>query len=133
MIGLDSNVLVRYLVRDDPTQFSAAEELVDSAAGAGTPLFIGTIVLAEVVWVLESLYGHGRDAIAEVLDTLLLIDALVIERRDDVRRALALYREGKGDMADYLLGAIHSAHGCEYTVTFDRALRGSDLFRVLET
>jgi predicted nucleic-acid-binding protein len=132
MIGLDTNVLVRYLVRDDTAQFTAAEEVIDSAAGAGTPLFIGTIVLAETVWVLESLYHHGRDAVADVLDQLLMIETLVIERRDDVRQALALYREGKGDLADYLLGAIHAAHGCDHTVTFDRALRDSALFRVLE-
>jgi predicted nucleic-acid-binding protein len=130
LIGLDTNVLVRYLVADDEAQASKAVAFVENVVGSGERLYINSVVLCELVWVLESAYHHSRTDIAATLEKLLLTDALEFERRDEVWAALAEYRDERGDFSDYLIGRINASDGCGQTVTFDRALR-ADLFRIL--
>ena len=129
MTGLDTNVLVRYFTRDDPRQFRAAARLFEEIAQTGG--FVNVIVLCELAWVLESAYGLGREAIANVFRTLLDTAQLSIEDRDLVARAVDEFREGKAGLSDYLVGVKNRAAGCDVTVTFDRALRASEAFRVL--
>ncbi|MBI4538209.1 MAG: type II toxin-antitoxin system VapC family toxin [Gemmatimonadetes bacterium] len=131
MIGLDTNILVRYLVRDDKKQFARAESAIRRATDQGDSLFISAIVLCELVWVLESAYGFPREDVARVVETLLLTDRMEIEHRDHVWGAWRPYRDGKGDLSDHLIGRIHRAHGCERTITFDTALRGDPLFELI--
>jgi predicted nucleic-acid-binding protein len=131
MKGLDTNVLVRYLTLDDAVQAAAATEVIEGAARTGESLFVSSVVLCEVVWVLEAAYRLGREQILSTLDTLLRTAQLRFEDKDVLWHALADYREGRGDFADYVIGRSAVAAGCASTVTFDRSLTASVLFEVL--
>lgn len=132
MRGLDTNVLVRYLVRDDKRQAERASAYIREVTTEGENCFINGIVLCELVWVLEAAYGFTRKEIAGVLEKILVTKQLEIERKDIVRQALSYYAGGKGDFADYLIGRINYEQGCDLTVTFDRSLRNAPGFEVLE-
>jgi predicted nucleic-acid-binding protein len=129
VIGLDTNVLVRYLTQDDPAQAVKAARVIESAEAAG--LFVSAVVVCELVWVLEESYDQKREQIAQVLERLLLSGQLVFENKDLLWLVLADYRQGKGDVADYVIGRLADRAGASETVTFDRGLKGSELFRLL--
>jgi len=131
VIGLDTNVLVRFLTQDDAGQSRRANRLVAESADRGEPLHISTIVLCETVWVLRWAYRVGKPDILRTLTRILDTAQFSIEDPDACREALALYTDGQGDFSDYLLGASNRRAGCSATATFDRKLRRSDLFRVL--
>lgn len=131
MIGLDTNVLVRYLVADDPAQTRAVRDLVHGAADREEPLFVGSIVLCELVWVLESAYGHGREQVAQVLETLLLTEQLTFEDRASTWRAVSRIQAGSADFSDFLVGEVARAAGCDRTATLDGALEGEEGFELL--
>lgn len=131
MNGLDTNVLIRYLTLDDATQGRIASGVFDRAAASGELLFITSIVLCEVVWVLESAYGYARAEVELALDAVLRTAQLSFSDKDVLWQALGDYRNGRGDFADYLIGRQGVAEGCESTLTFDRDLSGSALFEVL--
>ena len=130
MRGLDTNVLVRLLTRDDPRQASAADNFIDDCAERREQVFIGVPVLCELVWVLRS-DGFPRSQIAESLESLLARQMFRVDRENLVRVALDRYRNGKGDFADYLIGVIADDAGCRDTVSFDRDLKGAQGFTVL--
>ena len=132
MKGLDTNVLVRYLVGDDRSQTGRAVAFIGEATARGGTCFINTIVLCETVWVLESAYGYGRDEIAAVLEKMLATRQLEFESKELVRAAVSDYRAGSGDLADFLIGRVNAAYGCDCTATFDRKLKKSPLFELLE-
>jgi predicted nucleic-acid-binding protein len=132
MIGLDTNVLVRYLVKDDKKQAERAAAYIRKATAGGESCFINSIVLCELVWVLESAYGYEKTEIAGVLEKILVTKQLEIESKDIVRQAVHDYRHGSGDLADYLIGRINQARGCEHSATFDRALKNSPAVVVLD-
>ena len=132
MIGLDTNVLVRYLVKDEKKQAARATAYIRKAIDEGEMCFISSIVLCELVWVLESAYDYERKEIFSILEKILLTKQLEVESQDMVRQAVHEYRQGSGDLADYLIGRTNQAHGCGHTVTFDRALKGSPHFVVLD-
>lgn len=133
MIGLDSNVIVRLLVGDDPTQAEQAKRFVDERCTPESPGFINCIVLAEVVWVLSTCYGYRRSEIANALDSLLAGQDRVIEAYDDVSAALDDYRSGRADFVDSLIGHINRTRGCEATATFDRrAVKLDELFLMVQ-
>jgi predicted nucleic-acid-binding protein len=129
--GFDTNLLVRYLVKDDPAQAEIVDEVIASAAEAEEAVFLNAIVLCESVWVLESGYELGKQVIADALEKLLLTRQFEIDRRDVVWRALDRYKTGKGDFSDYVIGESNALGGCVTTQTFDRALRGERGFEVL--
>ncbi len=131
MIGLDTNVLVRYLTQDDPTQTRRANALINGVLDRSDRCAINVVVLCELVWVLGDAYGLDRATIASTLEQLLDTAEFVIEERDIAYHALSDYRRGPGDFADYVIGRGNRHAGCDETATFDRALRGSDLFRVI--
>jgi predicted nucleic-acid-binding protein len=129
VIGLDTNVLVRYLTQDDPVQASRATRIIDNAGPA--ELFLNSIVVCEVVWVLEDVYRLKRHDIATTIQKILQTAQFAFEHKDLLWRALADYQHGKGDLSDYLIGHISQAAGCSHTLTFDNALKGSAMFRLL--
>ncbi len=131
MIGFDTNVLVRFLVRDDPVQAARVDGLVEECLDSGEEILLNGIVLCETVWVLESAYGFSRSVVGEVLEKILLTRQLEVEDREGVWRALGRFRKGRADFADYLLGERNSALGCPRTATFDRALEGEEGFVLL--
>ena len=132
MTGLDTNVLVRYLVKDDKYQSEKASDAVKKVASSGGTCFINHIVLCELVWVLESAYGYPKEEIVNVIEKILITKQFEIESKDIARQALHDYRIGNGDFADYLIGRTNHARGCDATLTFDRALKNNLSFAVLE-
>jgi predicted nucleic-acid-binding protein len=131
MIGLDTNVLVRYLTRDDPAQFARASAFIESATGRGEQLLVNAAVLCELVWVLDSAYGYSRQEIAGALERVLATAQFDIERLDEARQALSDFRNTKADFSDALIGRINLALGAGHTVTFDRGLKAVETFRLL--
>ena len=123
MIGLDTNVLVRYFTQDDPVQSRIANAFI-ARLSVGEPGFVSVIVVTEVAWVLESVYGLSDMEIAAVIEQLLQADALVVDCEKEVYTALAALRNGMGSFADALIAALSARAGCSATVTFDlKALR----------
>jgi predicted nucleic-acid-binding protein len=131
MIGLDTNLLVRYLTKDDPAQFAKARRLIEQAVSGEQRLFINTVVLCELTWVLESAYGYTRTEIGDVLERMLTTAQFEIERAHESRLALADFKGTRADFADALIGRINRLHGAVRTATFDRDLKGLDTFDVL--
>ena len=120
MIGLDTNVLVRYLVKDDVAQARTAADVITQNCTRENPGFINRIVLCELVWVLESGYHYSRETIADVLEKVFRTTQFQIEDVQIAWTAFRLYQKGKPDFADCLLGTVNRHHGCAYTVTFDQ-------------
>jgi len=119
MIGLDTNLLVRYLTHDDPTQTAAALRVMNSLS-FDSPGFLSLIVIAELVWVLAISYRYQKKEIEQVLESLLRTKELVMERADIVSQALRAFGAGRADFADYLIERCAHAAGCEFTITFDQ-------------
>lgn len=131
MKALDTNVLVRYLVQDDPSQGRRAAAYIEGAASAGDQILIGNIVLCETIWVLDSAYGYSKSDIEGAIEKLLQSATFQFEVKDLIVSAFEDYRSGKFDFADCLMGRIHAAFGCDRTVTFDAALRKLPTFQLL--
>jgi predicted nucleic-acid-binding protein len=128
MIGLDTNILVRLLVGDDPAQTTQAQQFVQARCTRESPGFISCVVLAEVVWVLASAYDYRRSDIAAAVESLLVGEDRVVEHQDEVQAALEDYKSGRMDFTDALIGRINRARGCEATATFDRKAAKVDGF-----
>ena len=132
MKGLDSNVLVRYLVQDEPRQAALATRFIESQCTAESPCFIGQIVLCELAWVLESNYRQSRVEIASVIEQLLQVGQLEVMEPDIVWRALHDYKNSNADFPDHLLARINESKGCVTTVTFDKKAANQPLFQGLK-
>ena len=127
MTGLDTTVLLRYLLRDEPAQAArAARELERDER-----FLIGSLVLCEVVWVLETGYGFSRAEVGATLEKILATAQFEIEDKDLARAALDDVRRSAADFSDCLIGRRNRAAGAAETVTFDRSLRGLEGFRFL--
>lgn len=131
MKALDTNVLIRYLIQDDVAQGQRAAAFIQAADSRDEQIFIGNIVLCEMVWVLDSAYGYAKSEIADALEKLLQAAAFKFEGKDIVRTALEEYRGSRVDFADCLIGRINQGLGCETTMTFDSALRKIQTFEIL--
>jgi predicted nucleic-acid-binding protein len=131
MIGLDTNVLVRYLTQDDPTQSRRANSVIDRAIAGSEQVHVDTVVLCELVWVLRSAYGYDRTTVADTLIKLLETGQLSVDDRDRLREATQRYAKGPGDFADHVIALRNRSAGCDTTLTFDRNHRKSDLFTLL--
>jgi predicted nucleic-acid-binding protein len=119
MIGLDTNVLVRFLVRDDARQFERARRLIRWEADRGEPVLISLLVLLETEWVLRSRYTLSKEEIADTVSALLDAADVRFESEPVVEQALYLWRDSAADFADCLVGAHHRSLGCEATASFD--------------
>lgn len=129
MIGLDTNVLVRYLTGDDEQQWQRAADLIQQ----NQPCFIANIVLCELVWVLKGAnYRFQKEEIVKALEAMLHSAAFEFENRSTVDQALQGYKQGKADFSDYLIGAVSRQAGCTETASFDGKLKGEKGFRSLE-
>ena len=122
MIGIDTNVLLRFYERDNPPQYeSAGRAIRDHAA-----VFVNELVLLEFVWVCQSTYRLDRAEIHRRLKAV--VDAAEFEfaRRESIERAIDVYGARKSDFADCLIGEINRHHGCETTLTFDESAAKAD-------
>jgi predicted nucleic-acid-binding protein len=131
MIGLDTNIVVRYLTHDDPAQTTAAVSVMDSLS-SDSPGFLSLIVIAELVWVLETSYRFKKKEVEQVLEALLRSKELVIERAEIVAQALRKFSASRADFADCLIERSAHAAECQHTVTFDRnsAAAGMKLLQI---
>jgi predicted nucleic-acid-binding protein len=120
MIGLDTNVLARLFVDDDPAQAVAARRFFVDRCTPEEPGFVDRVALCELVWVLSGVYGYGRAEIADVIDRLLASRDIKLEDDDVVSSASTTYRKGGIGFADALIGGVNRARGCSGTATFDR-------------
>src|SRR6201993_2022309 len=119
MIGLDTNVVVRYLTHDDPAQTASAMRVMNSLS-FDSPGFLSLVVMAELVWVLAISYRYQKEEIEQVLENLLRTKELLIERADIVSQASRAFKAGRADFADYLIERFAHAAECEVTITFDQ-------------
>lgn len=120
MIALDTNVLVRYVVQDDKAQAARATRLIEDECSEDTPAFITTIVLVELLWVLESCYSSTRSQLANIVEQVLRTRQFLVQDADIVWQAVRRFKAGKADFSDCLIDAVARASGCELTVTFDK-------------
>jgi predicted nucleic-acid-binding protein len=131
MIGLDTNVLLRYLVQDDPAQSRRATEIIENRLTLQDPGFVSLVTVVEIVWVLKSLFGRSRQEIAGDLEMILAADTLEVQNELEVYQAVVALRSESGTFEDALIGALGTWRGCLTTVTFDRKaaqkLRGYSL------
>jgi predicted nucleic-acid-binding protein len=124
MIGLDTNILVRYLAQDDPAQSATATEVIERRLSADNPGFVSVVAMVETVWVLDRAYGLAAPEIAAAVERILQADLLVVEDEQEVFTAMTALEDGQGSFADALIGALGVRAGCSRTLTFDRkALR----------
>lgn len=118
MIGLDTNVLVRYIMQDDPKQSAKATTLIESL-NADRPGFISVVSILELYWVLTSCYDLNNDQVTVALEVLLRTRQIIVDRADQILRALRVFESGKADFADCLIERTAASAGCEETLTFD--------------
>jgi predicted nucleic-acid-binding protein len=119
VIGIDTNVLVRFLVRDDQPQFERARRLIRREAGQAEPVLISHLVLLETEWVLRSRYELPKRDIVAAFSSLLDTVDLSFEDEASLEEALYTWRDSVSEFADCLIGARHRAIGCRATATFD--------------
>jgi predicted nucleic-acid-binding protein len=120
MIGLDTNVVIRYLLQDNPVQSRKARELIDGRLTQDDPGFLSVVTVAETAWVLDRGYRFDSAAIAAAVERLLQTEVFVIEHEHEVFTAMIALREGRGSFADMLIAECGRTAGCTATVTFDR-------------
>lgn len=121
MIAIDTNVIVRYLVRDNPEQADAAKALLETLTN-DQPGFICREVMVEIVWVLERAYKFARERIADVMVELTVTEGLIVESADDVNRAFISYRQSGPGFSDLMIKAAAGRVGARSLYTFDRRL-----------
>jgi predicted nucleic-acid-binding protein len=120
VIGLDTNVLVRYITQDDKKQAALANSLIENLDDA-SPGFVTLVTVVELSWVLESAYNFTRQQFAEVMQTLMTVDIIKIDRAAVVASAVRVYAASKADFSDCLIERLSASAGCERTMTFDKA------------
>ena len=131
MNGVDTNVLIRFIVRDDAGQAAAADRFLERECSREEPCLINRIVLCELVWMLDRGYRYRRGPIAGVIDKILRTEEFRVENAAEAWAALQAYRQGRADFADGLIGKTNRALGCAATATFDRLASRMEEFHLL--
>ncbi len=119
MLGIDTNVLVRFLVRDDEAQFEKARKLIKREVAAGRRVFVNQLVLMETEWVLRSRYAVPKNQIIEAMSGLLDATDVQFEDEPAIEKALFIWKDAAADFADCLIGAKNRRLGCRVTASFD--------------
>ena len=120
MIGLDTNILVRYLAQDHPVQSARATEIIERRLTQEDPGFVSAVAVVETVWVLDRAYGLASDEIAAAIERMLQIDVLVVENEQEVFTAMIALKQGRGSFADAIILALGARAGCSHTLTFEQ-------------
>jgi predicted nucleic-acid-binding protein len=120
MIGLDTNIIVRYLTQDDPVQSLKATRIMEHGLTENQPGFISLVTMAEVAWVLERTYRRSKPEIAKAMEAMLQADSLFIQNEQEVFTAMVALKTGQGSFADALIAALGQWAGCTSTLTFDK-------------
>jgi predicted nucleic-acid-binding protein len=130
LIGLDTNVVIRYLVQDDKKQSAAATRFIEKSLTTDVPGYINHITLCEIVWVLQRCYDVTKEQLRDIIEGLLTTKQLIVENVEVAWKALRAYDANSADFCDALIGQANIHSGCEHTVTFDKkaaSLPGFDL------
>lgn len=131
MIGLDTNVVIRYLVQDDPKQAGLATRFIEKTISAEAPGFLSHIVLCETVWVLEDCYSRSRAQVATILQTLFTAKQIVVQEPELAWKALRSVQTHAIDFSDALIGLAGTQAGCNHNVTFDKDAAKLEGFELL--
>jgi len=131
VIALDTNVIVRFLVRDDAAQAEAVYVRLKRAESDRETLYVPLLVLLEVIWVLESAYGKTRSEILGSIDDMKRMPVFTFERDEVVQALLTDGRKSKADFADILIAHAADANGCEGGLTFDKKAASLSFFQIL--
>jgi predicted nucleic-acid-binding protein len=124
MIGLDTNILVRYLTQDAPLQSRKATEIIEHRLSEVNPGFVSVVTTAETVWVLDRAYGFSSREIAAAIERILQVEVLVVHHEQEVFAAMIALKQGRSSFADALIAELGAQAGCVHTLTFDqKALR----------
>ena len=126
MTGIDTNVLVRFLIRDDEAQFEKARKLIKREIAAGRRVFVNQLVLMETEWVLRSRYVVPKNQIIEAISGLLDASDIQFEDEPAIEEALHMWKDTTADFADCLIGTKNRQMGCRATASFD--VKASKLF-----
>jgi predicted nucleic-acid-binding protein len=119
MIGLDTNVLLRYLAQDDPNESPRATKIIERSLTEQEPGFVSLVTILEVVWVLKRLFKRSRQQIANDIEMLLAADTLEVQNEQEVYLALVSLRNGRATFEDALIGSLSTWRDCSTTLTFD--------------
>jgi len=120
MIGLDTNILVRYLTQDDPVQSAKATEIFERRLTLKNPGFVSVVAIVETVWVLDRAYDLPAQEIATAIERLLQVEVLAIQNEQEVFTAMVALKQGRGSFADALIAELGAQAGCIRTLTFDQ-------------
>jgi predicted nucleic-acid-binding protein len=120
MIGLDTNILVRYLTQDDRLQSAKASEILERRLTLRNPGYVSVVAMVEMVWVLDRAYGLTAQEIAAAVERMLQVEVLVIENEQEVFSAMVALKQGRGSFADALIAELGARAGCTRTLTFDQ-------------
>lgn len=120
MIGLDTNIIVRYLTQDDSVQSRRATEIIEHTLSEDNPGFISLVTMAETAWVLERIYDQSHQEIARPIEMMLQADSLLIQNEQEVFIAMIALKTAQGSFADALIAALGRWAGCSSTLTFDK-------------
>ncbi len=131
MIGIDTNVLLRLLVRDHETQVRAAERFIATHCSSEDPGFVSRSVVIETAWALRKIYGYERLQIAAAIRGLLDVSELEVESADEIHSAVTDFEKSTAGFVDCLLAKTNASDGCEHTITFDRRAAKLPGFKLL--
>ncbi len=131
MIGLDTNILVRYFAQDDPGQTQIATHVIERHIGDNGPGFVNLVTLVETLWVLKRTYGLPNHEIAMVIERMLQIENLEVQNEQEVFEAANVLKSGLGSFEDALIANLNTAAGCTLTLTFDKKAARLPGFRLL--
>jgi len=130
MIGLDTNVLVRYLAQDDAIQSLQATEIIEHQLTEERPGFISLVTIVEIVWVLDRVYGLSNHEVAEAIERILQADTLLVQNEQEAFTAIMALKAGAGSFSDALIGALGAWAGCTVTLTFDKKAKRLQYFQL---
>jgi predicted nucleic-acid-binding protein len=132
MIGIDTNILIRYMVQDDEAQAGLATQFLEEHLSDQNKGLVSSVVLCELVWVLRRAYGYDKDQVSSVLRSMLSSSDLQVDRMDDALRALREYERGNADFSDYYIGQMNHSHPAQTTYTLDQKAATGNHFTLLE-
>ena len=133
MIGLDTNVLIRYIVQDDEQQAKLATDLIENECSKENYCFINEVTLCEVVWVLKRAYHYDKTIILNVINGILTSNEIRVASQQQAWIAYYDYEEGSADFSDYFIAQLNKKFGCTVTISFDKKACGHENFKFLST
>lgn len=133
MIGIDTNVLVRYITQDDELQSNIATEFIENYCSNGNKIFVNHLVICELVLVLKKCYKLSKPKTINIIQHILQVSQFSIENSQIIWQALTDYKKGSADFADYVVGRTNIFNNCDETITFDKKAGKSMGFSLLFT